>query len=94
MKGVKDDLLLVRQDLQITAERTTALEGWVSQLEDYITPLMKEMKRMKEQISKQASKMEETENRSRRDNARLVGLPEKSESSNPMELAVAGLTFR
>lgn len=29
--------------------------------------------------------MEEMENRSRRDNVRLVGLPQKSEGSNPIE---------
>lgn len=85
MKGVKEDLTLVRQDLQKTAERTTVLEGRVSQIEDDISPLIKEVKSMKEQISKHASKMEEMENRSRRDNVRLVGLPEKSEGPNPIE---------
>lgn len=39
MKGVKEDLILVRQDLQKTAERT-ALEGKFSQLEDDISPII------------------------------------------------------
>lgn len=85
MKGVKADLLLVRQDLQKTAERTTALEERVSGLEDNVSPIIKEIKWLKEQISKQDSKLDEMENRSRRDNVRLVGLPERSEGANPIE---------
>lgn len=84
MKGVKADLLLVRQDLQKTAERTTALEERVSGLEDNVLPITKEIKWLKEQLSKQASKLDEMENRSRRDNVRLIGLPERSEGANPI----------
>lgn len=86
MKGVKEDLILVRQDLQKTAERTTALEGRTSQLEDDILPLIKEVKNMKEQMARYTSKMDELENRNRRDNVRMVGLPEKSKGPNPIEL--------
>lgn len=34
LKGVKEELSLVRHDLQKTVERTTALEGRINQVED------------------------------------------------------------
>lgn len=86
MKGVKEDLILVRQDLQKTAERTTVLEGGpISQIEDDMHPLKHDVKNMKDQISIYASKMDEMENRLRRNNVRLVGLPERSEGSDPID---------
>lgn len=48
LKGVKEELLLVRHDLQKTAERTAALEGRISQLEDDLHPLKHEVKIMRE----------------------------------------------
>lgn len=70
--------------LQKKAERTE-LEGRISQIEDDIFPLKSEVKEMKEQMCRYASKMDEMENRLRKDNVRLVGLPEGSEGINPIE---------
>lgn len=55
IKDVKEDLILVRQDLQKTADRTTALEGRTSQLEDDVYALINEVKNFK-QMSRYASK--------------------------------------
>ena len=85
MKGVKVELSLVRQELQKTNERITEAEGRISQIEDDLYPVKQVVKTMEEQMSKFEEKLDEMENRNRRDNVRLVGLPEKSEGTNPTE---------
>ena len=85
MKGVKEELCLVRQELQKTNERITGAEGRISQIEDDLYPVKQEVETMKEQKSKFEEKLDEMENRNRRDNVRLVGLPEKCEGTNPTE---------
>lgn len=77
--------MLVQQDLQKVAERTTVLEGRISQLEDDLHPLKSEVKNTRRQTGINASKMDEMENRLRRDNVRLMGLPEKSEGPKSIE---------
>lgn len=47
---VKEDVLLVRQDLQKVAERTAVLEGRISQMEDDLHPLKHEIKNMRKQM--------------------------------------------
>lgn len=84
MRGIKEELSLVRHELQKTVERITAAEGRISQIEDDLHPMKQEVKVLKDQMSKVAEKMDEMENRLRRDNVRLVGLPEKSEGLNPI----------
>ena len=81
MKGVKEELGLVRHELQKTNERITEAEGRISQIEDDLYPVKKGVKIMKEQMSKFEEKLDEMENRNRRDNVRLVGLPEKCEGT-------------
>ena len=49
MKGVKEELGLVRQELQKTNERITEAEGRISQIEDDLYPVKQEVKTMKEQ---------------------------------------------
>lgn len=83
LMGVKEDLLLVGHDLQKIAERTVALEGRISQLKDDLHPMKSVAKNLRNHMGIYASKLDEIENRSRRDNVRLVGLPEKSKGPNP-----------
>lgn len=85
MKGVKEELSLVRHELQKMVERITAVEGRISQIEADLHPVKQEVKILKDHMNKFAEKMNEIENRLRRDNVRLVGLPEKSERANPIE---------
>lgn len=84
LKRSKKSLSLMRQELQKAVERTTALEGRVSQVEDDIYPLQQEVKTIKDQLGRVIEKMDEIENRLRRDNVRVVGLPERSEGLNPI----------
>lgn len=63
MRGIKEELSLVRHELQKTVERITAAEGRISQIEDDLHPMKQEVKVLKDQMSKVAEKMEEMENR-------------------------------
>lgn len=86
MKGIKEELSLVQHNLQKTAERITVVEGRISQIEDDLYPVKQEVKFLKDQMGKFVGKLDEMENRLRRDNVRLVRLPEKqSEGPNSIE---------
>lgn len=76
LKTVREELSLVRHYLQKVRERTTALEGRVSLLEDDLNP-------MKQEIANYQTKIDEMDNRMRGKNIRIVGLPERSEGSDP-----------
>lgn len=84
MKDIKEELTLVRHELKKTAERVTEAERRISQIEDDLHPMKQEVKAWKEKIIKLTEKFDEMENRLRRDNVRVVGLPEGSEGSDPM----------
>lgn len=84
IKEIKDELLLIKQELQKAVDRITGLEGRVSQVEDDVFPLQQDVKSMKEQLGRINEKMDEMENRLRRDNIRIVGLPERCEGQNPI----------
>lgn len=85
LRGLKEELLAISQELQRNIVRTTTLEERLSQLEDDLTPMKLEFKAMQTQMSLYKVKMEETENRSCRNNVRVVGLPEQCEGSHPEE---------
>ena len=85
MKGVKEELVSVRQELRKTNERISEAEGRISQMEDEMHPLKQDVKHMRSQVDILEDKMDEIENRLRRDNVRLVGLPERCEGARPIE---------
>lgn len=85
LKGLKEELITVNQDLQRTIARTSTLEERLSQVEDDLAPIKLELKAMKTQMGLYKTKMEEMENRSRRNNVRVVGLPERCEGPHPEE---------
>lgn len=53
-------------------------------MEDDLNPIKQELKIMREQMDIHASKMDDMENRLRRNNVRVLGLPERSKGSNPI----------
>lgn len=73
------------QDLQRTIVRTTTLEERLSQVADNLNPMKPEFKAMQVQMGLYKAKMDEIENRSRRNNVRVVGFPERCEGSHPAE---------
>lgn len=84
VKGMKVELSLVRQDMQKLRDRTAALEGRVGSLEDEWQPLQRDVKYLQTVSSANAARLEDMENRLRRNNVRAVGIPEKSEGKNPV----------
>lgn len=84
LKSIKEELLSMSQVMYRTVERTTALKERLSTVEDDLYPLKQEIKGLQNQMATQAAKPDEMENRSRRNNVRLVGLPERSEGPNPI----------
>lgn len=65
-------------------ERATALEERLSDVEDVLYPLKSELRGFQEKTGLQAAKLDEMENRLCRNNVRVIGLPERSEGSNPI----------
>lgn len=85
LRGIRDDLFSLKQDMQEVCAWTTVLEGRLSQVEDDVNLMRQEVKIMKEQLEMCMRKMDEFENRARRKNVRVLGLPERSEGNNPTE---------
>lgn len=80
---VQADISFIRHDLQNVRERLSAAEERISTVEDAIPPLSKEVKTHTAQIAALFLKTDDFENRLRRNNVRLIGVPEKAEGSNP-----------
>lgn len=81
--GLKETVSLMRQDLQKIRERTTAVEGRVSEVEDQLPPLNRDVRMATQNAFQALNKTDEIENRLRRNNVRIVGLPEKVEGRDP-----------
>ncbi|XP_018425358.1 PREDICTED: LINE-1 type transposase domain-containing protein 1 [Nanorana parkeri] len=82
VQGMRADISFMRHDLQKVRDRTSALEGRVSGLEDTTTPLLSDVKTALHDISAHTLKMDDVENRLRRNNIRAVGIPERTEGAN------------
>lgn len=85
VKSMKEGILHIRQDMQKIRERATALEGRVSTLEDDIPPLAQEIHITSAKATETVNRVEDMENRLRRSNIRIVGIPEKAEGKNPTD---------
>lgn len=84
-KSIRDELLTVKGEVQVVCTRTTALEERLSQMEDDVYPLRQEVALMKNQLKDRMQKMDSMENRLRRENLRVLGLPEGCEGNNPIK---------
>ena len=85
VKGMKSEISFLRQDAQKMRERTSALEERVSTIEDDMGPMQRDLTYNNHLIDQHSSRLEELENRMRRNNVRAIGLPEKMEGKNPVE---------
>lgn len=83
--SMQEQISFVRHDIQRVTERTTAVEVRVSDLEDKLPPLLQDVQRHDRLITTLLSKTDDLENRLRRNNIRLIGVPEKFESANPTD---------
>lgn len=84
-KSIRDELLVVKGEVRTVCTRTTALEERFSQMEDDVYPLKQEVALMKIQLRDCLQKMDSMENRLRRENLRVLGLPEGCEGNNPIQ---------
>lgn len=72
-----------REELDSHGERITEVEGRVSALEDSLGPMDSKMKALEQQVADLSEHVDDLENRGRRKNIRIVGLPEGVEGDNP-----------
>lgn len=83
---IKEEMSVVRHDLQKVRECTTELEGRVSGVGDAITPMKQEIELLKVKVEIQNDKLEDLENRLRRNNVRIIDRkprsPERSEGNS------------
>lgn len=84
-EAFKEDITHVRHDIQKVAERATRMETRISGVEDQIVPLQRDTRKNTLSIAALLAKTDDLENRSRRNNVRIVGVPEKVEGPNPAE---------
>lgn len=81
--GQREDGSLLRQDLQKIRERTTTVESRVSDVEDQLPPIAQDTKAAYQMARKASNRAEHMENCLRRNNMRIVGLPEWLEGRDP-----------
>lgn len=83
MDEIKMDIGLIRQDMQSIRDRMVKVENRISLLEDTVTHMPKRILTVEKQIITCQQKTDDFENRMRRNNLRIIGLPEKVEGFNP-----------
>ncbi|XP_073497708.1 exosome complex component RRP46 isoform X2 [Phyllobates terribilis] len=83
--GVHSEVATIKKDMHKVNTRTGEVETRVGEAEDRINKLTKSEEQFKQQISEVMAKNDDLENRSRRNNIRIVGLPEKTEGRDPTE---------
>lgn len=71
LKYLKDELILMHQEMRKTVERVTTLEERISTVEDTLYPLENEIRGLQEKTNLQAAKLDEIENRLCRNNVRV-----------------------
>ena len=72
------------------SQKITAIENTLTAHSDELAELTAKVSQLEKANTALASKMEDLENRSRRQNLRIVGLPEEMEGSSPVEF-ISGL---
>lgn len=76
---------MVRQDFQKIRERTMAAESRISDMEDKLPAVIRESQATTRLAEATDLRAEDFENRMRRNNVRIVGLPEKTEGRDPTQ---------
>lgn len=79
IKGVKAEISFVWQDMQKLRERTAAIEGRISAVEDDIAPMQRDLQYNCHLTAQHAACLDDLENRMRCNNVRALGIPERTE---------------
>lgn len=85
IEEVKIDVGLLRQDLQTLRGRVREVEDRVSHVEDVTTPILAKVVELEKAANSWVQRADDLENRLRRNNLRILGLPERSEGQHPCE---------
>lgn len=80
---------LIRQDMDKIRGRLTETEQRISTVEDVAASTAQSVVELQQQVKTLMARSEDAENRLRRNNVRVVGLPEGEEGANPVEFAEA-----
>lgn len=87
IEEVRVDVGLLRHDLQNLRERVKETESRISQLEDAVAPIPDRLSTLEKAASSWSQRADDLENRLRRNNLRILGLPEKTEGADPCSFA-------
>lgn len=80
---VRIDVNLLRQDMQTLRERVKETEDRISHLEDAAAPIPERLSTLEKAASQWSMRADDLENRLRRNNVRILGLPERAEGADP-----------
>lgn len=72
-----------RAELDGHEKRITEVETRISAMEDVVTPIEAKLQSLEKLVHDMGERAEDLENRGRRKNIRIVGLPEGVEGDNP-----------
>lgn len=72
---------------------TTAMETRLSKLEDQFAPVQRDARRNNQTIAAVMARPDDLENRSRKNNVCIVGVPEKTEGQNASEYFESWLLY-
>lgn len=81
--SIRMDFSLLKQDVQNLRDRTGDAEERISTLEDTVHPMSVTIRDTTSEMAALRAKIDDLENRSRRNNLRFVGFPERAEGSHP-----------
>lgn len=80
---VHSEVTLLCQDLRKVSDRVTEAEHRISELEDTTQVTRKDVAGLVSSVAEVAWRVDDAENRARRNNLRFVGFPEKVKGGNP-----------
>lgn len=80
--GILSGIQEVKQEVKEFSNRLTTAEQRISDTEDQVSGLQRTVDILQQQVKSFGEKLEDQENRSRRNNVRIVGLPEGVEGSD------------
>lgn len=80
--GIMSAIQEVKQEVKEFSNRLTTVEQRISDTEDQVFGLQRTVDTLQQQVKTFGEKLEDQENRSRRNNLRIVGLPECVECSD------------
>lgn len=80
---LQTDITRLRYDMDKVRDRTTEAERRLGEVEDSAHATSTTVSVLQQQVETLQARAEDAENRSRRNNVRLIGLPERAEGSHP-----------